>query len=290
MAENMNQRTATYVLGAAIAILLIGLILAIGSNVKNKKNLASEKLATEKYLSERSAIEKDLTKLKSDLSALQEKSDSNGRLLSESALRLDENLKRINALSGENRSLRSNKTELADLKKTKSELEMEFSRLKSENDKLLAKSNDLQNSLDQLEEEKNSLASQFEKSRLYNADNFLVTATRGKKNERIVVCATRAKKLNMTFEVPQSLTESVSFKITTPSGTTLNPDDKSISWFFPLNSRNLTASLSSVSGEFEQSRQIILNYSPKEKLAKGEYKIQIVSNGNNIGNCRLMLR
>jgi len=290
MAENMNQRTATYVLGAAIAILLIGLILAIGSNVKNKKNLASEKLATEKYLSERSAIEKDLTKLKSDFSALQEKSDANGRLLSESALRLDENLKRINALSGENRSLRSNKTELADLKKTKSELEMEFSRLKSENDKLLAMSNDLQNSLDQLEEEKNSLASQFEKARLYNADNFLVTATRGKKNERIVVCATRAKKLNMTFEVPQSLTESVSFKITTPSGTTLNPDDKSISWFFPLNSRNLTASLSSVSGEFEQSRQIILNYSPKEKLAKGEYKIQIVSNGNNIGNCRLMLR
>jgi len=286
----MNQRTTTFVLGAVIAVLLIGFILAIGSNAKNKRNLASERLATEKYLSERSVIEKDLTKLKADFSALQLKSDDNARLLSESVTKLEENMKRINALSGENRMLRSNKTELADLKKTKSELEMEFSRLKSENERLLAKSNELQNSLKLLEEEKSKIASQFEKASLYNSDNFLVTATRGKKNERLVVCATRAKKLNMTFEVPQSLTESVSFKITTPSGTTLNPDDKSVSWFFPLDSRNLTASLSSVSGEFEQSRQVVLNYSPKEKLAKGEYKIQILSNGNNIGNCRLMLR
>jgi hypothetical protein len=272
----MNQKTTTYVAGAVIAILLIGLILTIGSNARNKKNLASEKLATEKYLTERSAIEKDLAKLKADFSALQQKSE--------------ENMKRINTLSGENRSLRTSKNELADLKKTKSELEMEFSRLKSENDRLLAQSSNLQNSLNILEEEKKDLASQFERAQLYNTDNFLATATRGKKNERIVICASRAKKLNMTFEVPQSLTETISFKIITPSGSTINPDDKGISWFFPADSRNLTASLSLVSGEFEQSRQVVLNYSAKEKLIKGEYKIQILSNGNNIGNCRLMLR
>jgi hypothetical protein len=286
----MNQKTTTYVAGAVIAILLIGLILTIGSNARNKKNLASEKLATEKYLTERSAIEKDLAKLKADFSALQQKSDDNARLLSESSLKLEENMKRINTLSGENRSLRTSKNELADLKKTKSELEMEFSRLKSENDRLLAQSSNLQNSLNILEEEKKDLASQFERAQLYNTDNFLATATRGKKNERIVICASRAKKLNMTFEVPQSLTETISFKIITPSGSTINPDDKGISWFFPADSRNLTASLSLVSGEFEQSRQVVLNYSAKEKLIKGEYKIQILSNGNNIGNCRLMLR
>jgi len=46
----------------------------------------------------------------------------------------------------------------------------------------------------------------------------------------------------------------------------------------------------SVIAEFEQSRQVVLNYASKERLAKGEYRIQILSNGNNIGNCRIMLR
>ena len=41
--ENKNQKTLTYVLTAAIAILLIGLFLTIGSNSKNKKNLSAEK-------------------------------------------------------------------------------------------------------------------------------------------------------------------------------------------------------------------------------------------------------
>ena len=105
-----------------------------------------------------------------------------------------------------------------------------------------------------------------------------------------MIRASRTKKLNMTFEVPQSLTETISFKIVTPTGSTINPDDKAISWYFPLDSRNFTASLSSVTGEFEQSRQIVLSYASKVKLVKGEYKIQILSNDNHIGSCRILLK
>jgi hypothetical protein len=78
--------------------------------------------------------------------------------------------------------------------------------------------------------------------------------------------------------------------LTTPSGTTINPDDKSLTWTFPQDSRNFTASLSTITGEFEQSRQVVLNYLPKGKLAKGEYKIQIYSGDKNIGNCRIVLK
>jgi predicted nucleic acid-binding Zn-ribbon protein len=287
---NNNQRTITYVLGAIIAILLIGLIFTYVSNVKNKKSLSAEKLTSEACLSEKQKLETNMGILNNDLSVLKQQSDANEKLLSESKFKIAENEKKINSLTGENRSLRTSKKELAELKETKDALDRDYSLLKTENEKLLAQGKELQNSIKTLEAEKNDLATQLNKARLYNTDNFLANATRGKKTEKTVIRASRAKKLNITFEVPQSLTETISFKIVTPTGTTINPDDKEISWFFPVDSRNLTASMSFVTGEFEQSRQVVLNFASKTKLVKGEYKIQIFSNGNNIGNCRIMLR
>jgi hypothetical protein len=286
----MSQKTITYAGATIIALLLLGLIFSIGNNVRSKKNLRDEKLTTKNLLSGKSKIEEELLKMKNDFSVLNQQYDTNTKLLSETNSRIAENDRKISALSGENRSLRANKKEFEDLKITKADLEKEYSLLKSDNDRLLTKTADLQSSLNSLENEKNNLAAQLEKAQMYNTDNFLVTAKRGKKTEKVVIYGSRAKKLNMAFEVPQSLTETLSFRIITPAGETINPDDKAMSWFFPLESRNFTASLSSISGEFEQSRQIVLNYAPKSKLAKGEYKIQILCDGNNIGNCRLMLK
>jgi hypothetical protein len=285
-----NNKTITYVLAGVIAILLLGLFFTIGSNIKNKKNLSAEKLTSEARLFEKQKLETNLEKLKTDLSVLKQQRDANDKLLSESNLKITENEKKINALTGENRSLRANKKELVELRKTKDELDKEYSQLKSDNERLLTQSNNLQNSLNVLETEKNNLTTELEKAKINNTDNFLVTATRGKKAEKIVIRASRAKKLNMTFEVSQSLTETISFKIVTPSGTTINPDDKALSWYYPLDSRDYTASLSAITGEFEKSRQIKLSYTSKVKLVKGEYKIQILSNGNNIGNCRIILK
>lgn len=288
-----KRQVVTYVGASVIALLLIGLAFTVGSNLKNKKNLDAEKLAYEKLLSETLTGEKELTKLRADFFALREKSDANTKLLAKTKLKIAENEKKINALNGETRSFRATKKELAELQKTKADLEKASSQLKSDYDRLLAQCKELQNSLSSLEAEKKNLTLQLEnaeKAQSYNTDNFLVTATRGKKTEKFVICASRAKKLNMTFEVPQSLTEAISFKIVTPSGATINPDDKALTWSFPQDSRNFTASLSTVTGEFEQSRQVVLNYASKGKLTKGEYKIQILCNGNKIGNCRIMLK
>lgn len=286
----MNQKTINYVGAGIIAVLLLGLILAIGTNGRNKKNLRTEKTTSEALLFEKQKLEGNLEKLKSDFSVLKQQSDANDKLLSETNSKIAENDKRINALTRDNRILRGNSKEFEELKKAKNNLDMAFSLLEFEHQALLGQKNDLQNSLNTLEAEKRSIEMQLENAQLYNTDNFLVTATRGKKTERVVIRASRAKKLNMAFEVPQSLTETISFKIVTPSGSTINPEDRAVSWTFPLDSRNFIASLSSITGEFEQSRQVVLNYAPKTKLAKGEYKIEILSGGNNIGNCRLMLK
>lgn len=285
-----NNKPKIVTLGAIVIalLLLIGLCFTLISHSKSKKQLNAEKQTSEKLLSEKLSIEKELTKLKTDFSLLQQRGIENQRLLNETNAKIAENEKKLNSLAAENRSLRATGKELEDLKKTKTEIEKESARLKSEYERLIAQNKDLQNSLSAAE--KKYLALQQEISQKVNSDNFLLTATRGKKAEKIVIRASRTKKINMAFEVPQNLSDAVNFKITTPSGITINPDDKSLSWTFPDNSRNFTASLSGETGEFEQSRQVIMNYMPKEKLSKGEYKVQIYSGNKNIGNCRILLR
>lgn len=288
--EDNNQRTRICVGIGIIVLLLISLMLTFSSNLKNKRNLVAEKLNSEKQLFGKMEVARDLANLKEEYSVLEQQSNINKKLLDVAKSKLAENEKKINTLLSENRSLRANKKEFAELKKTKDDLEKESSQLKSDYEKLLTQSKDLQNSLSAMEAEKKSLAIQLDKEQLFRTDNFLITATRGKKTEKIVVFASRAKKLNMVFEVPQSLTEALSFKIVTPTGSIITPDDQGLTWIFSQAQRNFIASLSALTGEFEQSRQVVLNYTPKGKLAKGEYKIQIIYDGSNIGNCRIKLK
>lgn len=285
-----RRKTIEYVGAVIIALMLIGLVITIGLNAKARKNLDVQKLASERLLSEKLSLDKKLLMLSDDFNMLKGDSDRTSKLLADAAIKTAENEKKINSLSAENRSLRAVKKELALLQKAKSDLEKETAQLKSDYERLMTQSQDLQNSLKLMEDERKNLASQLENVLRVRTDNFLVKATRGKKTEIIVARASRTKNINITFEVPATLTEDISFKIVTPSGTIINPDDKAISWYFPEVSRNFTASLSSLTGEFEPSRQVVLKYASQTKLISGEYKIQILCENNNIGNCRILLK
>ena len=286
--ETNRQRSIIYIGGIIIAALLIGLLFSSISVTKNKKNLYAEKQTSEKLLSEKLSAAKEMAKLKTEFTALQQQDFQNRKLLGETNAKIAESEKRISSLSSENRNLRANRKELENLRKVRADLEIESARLASEYERLVAQNMELRNSLSEAEMKYMALEQQNEQR--INSDNFLVTATRGKKAERIVIRAARAKKLNMAFEVPQNLSDAISFKLTTPSGTIINPDDKSLSWTFIENPGSYTASLSSVTGEYEISRQVMMNYIPQGKLAKGEYKIRIYSGDRNIGNCRILLR
>jgi predicted nucleic acid-binding Zn-ribbon protein len=288
--EENQQKTWMYIGIVVIVLLLAGVAITINSNLKTKKSLNAEKLSSEKLLSEKLSAEKELEKLKANFSALQIKSDASAKLLAETNLKIAEAQKRINSLTVANRSLNTVKKELEDLQKVKADLEKELAQSKTDYNNLQAKNKELQNTIASLEADMKSLTLKLENALKYNTDNFLVTAVRGKKTEKMVIKATRTKKLNITFEVPKSLTEGISFKIVTPSGSVITPDDKGLSWIFPLDGRNLTASLSAVSGQFEESRQVALTYTAEKKLVSGEYKIQIFCNGNNIGNCKIKLK
>jgi len=282
----MKDRTLTYVGAAIIALLLISTIFAFVSNSKNKRNLSAEKLRTESLLSEKLQNEQELAKLKADFSGLQVKSDANDKLLAETNQQITDINRRIRALSGENVNLRASKKELEELQVVKDSLDKEYDKLKLNQEKLVTQNDDLQNSIKALETSKSDLIEKLRINETYDADNFYAYGSRGKA-DRLVF---RAKKLNVNFEVPQSLTEAISFKVLTPSGTTISSDDKALTWTISQDERNFTASLSAVTGESEPSQQVSLNYASKKRLAPGEYKIQILCSDQNIGNCRLKLK
>lgn len=285
--ENSNQKTITYVGAVVIVLLLLGLILTMVFNSRNRNSLKAEKLTTERLLTEKSAIQNDLDKVREEISNLKLRSDENARLLSDTEAKLADTEKRMRYLSSQN-AMKSKAAE-EEFQIQKAALEKEYADLKLSYDNQMSENGNLQKKLAEMEAQTNDLLEKLKAMSTFDSDNFQVMGTRGK-NDRQVVFARRVKKLSVNFEVPQSLTDAISFRIVTPTGTTITPEDKSLSWIFPPNVRHLTASLSPVTSEFEESRKVTLTYAPKEKLVPGEYKIQIFSNGQNIGNCRIRLR
>lgn len=285
--ENSNRKTITYVGAVVIALLLLGLILTMVFNSRNRNSLKAEKLATERLLTEKSAIQNDLDKVREEISSLKLRSDENARLLSDTEAKLADTEKRMRFLSSQN--AKKSKAAEEEFQIQKAALEKEYADLKLSYDNQMSENGNLQKKLAEMEAQTNDLLEKLKAMSTFDSDNFQVMGTRGK-NDRQVVVARRVKKLSVNFEVPQSLTDAISFRIVTPTGTTITPEDKSLSWIFSPNARHLTASLSPVTSEFEESRKVTLTYAPKEKLVPGEYKIQIFSNGQNIGNCRIRLR
>ena len=285
----MNNKTLTTVGAIIIALLLLSTVYAFISNAKNKKNLSAERLLTESLTSEKQAVQQELEKLKTDFAALNDKADAGAKLLAAAETELTEKNNRIYSLSRSNNNLKKDLGDFENLKAEKANLDKEFETLKTNYDKLTAQSDNLENTMKNLEAEKSDLVQKLQMIETYDTDNFEIFGSRGK-NNKLTVKSLCTKKLTVNFDVPQSLSETVSFKITTPSGTIITPDDKALAWTISEAPVNLTVGLALVAAPFESPRQVSLSYSSKERLTPGEYKIQIISNDKNIGNCRVRLR
>jgi len=273
-----------------IVILLITTTIAFMSNLKNKRNYNEEKLQNESISSQKNQVSQELDKVKSDMAALTTKRESEEKELAETESKLAETEKRIAHMSKENSSLMKDKNELVQLQKAKSDLDKVYENLKLKQETALSRIKELENSAIILDAQKKELTGNLANAEMYRTDNIEVYGSRGNKKDKFTFFARRTKKLNLNFDVPQSLTEAISFKIITPAGTTITPEDKSLTWLIEPEPKNLTASLLSVPGGFDASRKVALTYTSKDKLNSGEYKIQIFSNEKNIGNCRLKLR
>ncbi|MEN6618840.1 MAG: hypothetical protein ABFC28_05005 [Rikenellaceae bacterium] len=265
------------ILTVLVIILAISSLLLLRAYSTKKADLKSELLRSENLLSEKLATEKELDKIKTDFTELQGKIATTEKLLTEVEFKLNEKEKKINSLAGANNSLLENKKELEELHIIKTNLEKDLAELKRNFENILVQNTELQSDVSSLQAEKHNLSARLEQVISYNTDNFLINALKNQKKEKLTIRAARTKRLNLTFDVSNSLTEKISFKLITPSGATINSDDNEFS------------SVSRESSE-EGSRKVDFTYSPKEKLEKGIYKVEILYKGNNIGNSRIKLK
>ena len=286
----MKEKTWTYAGTIIIVVLLITTSIAFISDAKNKRNYKEEKLRNENVSQQNQQISQELDKVKSEMAALTTKKESEDKEMAQTESRLAKTEHRIAYLSKENSSLLKDKDELAQLQKSKSDLDKVYEDLKLKQETASLRIKELENSAILLDAQKKELSGNLADAEKYRTDNVEIYGSAGKKNGKITFLARRTKVLHLNFDVPQNLTEALSFKIITPSRTTISQEDKSISWLVRPDSGNLTASLSSYPGESDASQKVALTYTPKEKLKKGEYMIQIFSNNENIGNCRLRLK
>ena len=150
----MNQKSNTYFFTGALIVLAIGLVLALGFNARNKKNLRAEKNTTGVLTGEKEKALEEIRKLNDDYAALSARSDENARLLEECKANMSSLGNSINALSRDNKSLKNSSIELAELRKKYDALEKEQAQLNSEKQMLLEKNTGLHNDLASVTEEK----------------------------------------------------------------------------------------------------------------------------------------
>lgn len=284
---NVMKTDKLTIAGIAIIVLVLIAAGAIITNSRINRGLKNEKHQNEALISQKLQTSQDLNKTKNDLSALTSKNEATEKSLKTTQSSLALNEKKVVEL---NSTLKQDKIEMSKLQASYTELEKSYSDQKIETEAANKRIQDLENSSMLLDAEKRDLISKLENAEKYRSDNMEIYGSTGNKRDKITFMARRTKKLNISFEIPQSLTGKMSMKIVTPSGGFMIPENQYLSWSVRPYSSNMTAGLSGLQGEFEKSQKVMVTYMLPEKLTAGDYEIQIISDDKDIGNCRIRLR
>jgi myosin heavy subunit len=269
---------------------MAGMVIYHQSNKTLKSGLKDEKIKSETLLSEKLALAKEIEKLKTDIQSWMGKSQKADRLLEDANTRISGMEKTMAGLRRENAALASLRNELNELRSIRKDLESQLAALDQTNKNSLKQLDEFRTELALVKAERDDLKFN-QKARMENlTDDFRLETTRGKKKQKLTVNAARTKKLVVSFEIPESMSSDVNFNIITPQGKIIKSNDPRLTTQFIEDNRNLTASLSPVSGEFEISRRIEMTYTPDSKLEPGVYKINILQKDNRVGSCQLRLK
>lgn len=246
-------------------------------NQIQSEHLLSEKLILDKNLAstkkQLSDSELKRTKLEQDLEA------ANARLLA-----IQKQVK-----SGSGGSSKKLQQEIAALKKTKAELESQLNTLRMELASAQSRINELVARSGELEKENQLLADNLKMFNQVVANNYRIETTKGKK-EKLTVQARKANKIKLAIDVPKEIARSINFKLIAPDGKEITSEDRSLSWNVLNDEDELYASLDETLGEMKMVKRVELTYSPKTKLNKGVYQIELSNNGTPLGKCQFKLK
>jgi hypothetical protein len=146
----------------------------------------------------------------------------------------------------------------------------------------------LNQTISSLQSENKQLASNLEVLSSMTSDNFLVETT--KRKGKLTVMAKKAKKMTVSFNVPNNLSENITFQIVQPDGKKVDGKDNGIAYRVVNPEEGLMASTSNGIETIKVARKIEMTYQPKAKQKPGLYKIEMYNGDKYIGACNVKLR
>jgi myosin heavy subunit len=273
----------------ALSMLSVGAIwVGVRNNDQLNAQLRDQKLKTEQSLAEKLSYIKDLKKSNEKLASMESTNASLTRLLDEknreiamkeAALRNNPDAATTKRLQGELNQLLKEKEGYVLTQQT---LNDELARLREENKSLMAANVDLN-------KDKSELQANLEIAKSLTTENMELSAIKGRK-EKLTVVARRTKKLEVGFDVPAGVAQSVRFVLHSPDGKVIEQSDSRMTKTINDETGAIYASISPLSGIYEQSKRVELCYKPEKKLEKGTYVVQIFNGETRLGSCRVFLR
>ncbi|MCB9240635.1 MAG: hypothetical protein H6608_05870 [Flavobacteriales bacterium] len=280
-----NPKRAALILTGLIIVLMAGLTGYYKMNASKLSGaLDGEKLKTEKLLSEKLQLEKEIDGLNADLSKIQgEKKNLDAQL----TLEKEKSAKpKIVYTSGA--SVKNLKKEIESLKALKNNLTKQ---LEDANARIAAMENsktDMENQIASLTAQNKKMKEDLALMQSTNADQFQMAAYKGK-HEKQTLKAKRTNKLSTRFTVPSYVAGNVGFKVVMPDGKVVDKTAKGMSIMIINDVEEQYANVNSEMAR-ETLKEIELTYAPDQKLKSGTYKVELYNGGNYITSCVISLK
>jgi predicted nucleic acid-binding Zn-ribbon protein len=292
MGKMKREKIIAYSAVVLLMLALIGTGYYYSGNNSLSKNLNEEKLKTERMLSEKLALQKEIETYTNQINSLTGKNAELDKILAETNQKLSEKEAALNKIVRDNGNLKTLKKEIAELTQLKKEFEGQILALNETILKLNKEKSDLNQTIASLQDENKKLAANLDLLISMTSDNYLVEPTKKgflSNKEKLTVVAKRTKKITVSFNVPENMVEDISFKITKPDGKQVDGKDNGIAYRVVDADQGLLASISGV-GEISVSKKIEMTYTPKVKQKPGIYKIEMFNGEKYIGACNVKLR
>lgn len=286
----MNAKVAAATVTVLLFLSLTGLVIMNGNNNALSDGLNNEKLKSERMLSEKLLLDKEIAKLKESITSLTGKNAELDKVLANASAKVEKKEQEVARLKKENASLKQFQKQYADLVKIKEDLDRQLTSLSSSIQSLTMEKDALNRTIADLTLKNKSLADELNSMQLAMLDDIRIDAI--KKNKMTTVAARKTRKLEMNFIVPANkFSDNLQFRIIDPKGTQLTSNDGTMTYSVAEDSPVYTASLSNDQMYFSQSKQIKLEYVPKNKLKAGIYKIEVLNTENAyMGSLQVKLR
>lgn len=258
--------------------------------------LMGEKVKSEKILSEKLALAKEIDKLKKEIDSYKGRNTKLDKKLADLEKTLNFKEKQLQSASINNTiSLNDYKKQLADLQALREQLNQE---LALQNDQLAAlrkENSTLKDAIAMMEVSNEDLVTKNYVLSQIISENYSTEAH--KKRQKLTVNARKTKEIQLGFDVPSDMSENLKFTITSPAGNqTSSNSSKTISYTtisdFEFSDATATASIdtSMPGSNIQQKKHVVLTYKPEEKLSSGVYHINIYSGDTFIGSSKIRLK